>query len=413
MNDWRRVALPLSVGANVVLLGLLLSAGPNPTSSAPVRTAPTIASTNTSPSRAPAEPTRANPLDWSESLAQLRRAGVPSAIIATVVREKIAQEWTPREKELEQRYLNGEIDAKRLAEYHDERIAEEDAELRAALGDRYEAWDRESTVAGMYLGGLTPAPEQYEPLYRLQKAWLAELHALEVALRNGELDQLTFDQRHSAAEADYKQKLAAIIGPERVDQPATDTPAVQVRQDFARLNLSENQIRQLAAIEEKWSKLHGQLAQSLAEKGEVDAAYYGDLQAIDRARDEECRRILGDTAFDAWQNSTDSRFAALQHAASGLNLPPTLVDQVYGAMRAYDLAVTSFEHEAQIKSQQGESVDWGDVDRAIGTYTAQTAAALRHLLGDARFEALQKQQVLALRSAHEETRDPSARISLR
>jgi hypothetical protein len=104
-------------------------------------------------------------------MAQLRQAGVPSGIIAKVVVEKIAQKWTPLEAKFERQYLNDEIDAKRLAELHDERAQEEERELRAALGEGYREWHREHIVQNMNLGGLRPCQEQKEPLYLLETDW--------------------------------------------------------------------------------------------------------------------------------------------------------------------------------------------------------------------------------------------------
>jgi hypothetical protein len=264
----------------------------------------------------------------------------------------------------------------------------------------------------MYLGGLTPSPEQYEPLWRLQKSWLAKAHALEVAKRNGELDDATFLAQHDRAEAEYKQQLAGIIGAERVDHPDADPSATQVRHDFARLHLSEAQIGQLSSVQEKWSAARADLERSLERNGTLDPAYYGDLQALDRARDEEVRRVVGDERFETWQKSGDYRYLALQDGATRWKLGPREIEQVYGTIRAYDLAVATYEHEVQVRSQQGEAVDAASVDRAIGHYTDQTARALRQLLGPQRFEAMQAQSVFGLRAPHPETRSPSSRVSL-
>lgn len=332
-------------------------------------------------------------------MAQLRRAGVPSAIIAKLVVEKVARKWTPLEAGFEQRYLRGEIDARRLAELHDERAREEERELRVALGDGFLAWDREHTVQTMYLGGLQPAEAQKEPLYALQKDWLKRLHALEVAQRNGILDLATCDKERVKAEADYKTKLAAIIGAGRVDGlSSAPDPAVQVRDEFARLQLSDAQVEQLAAVQKQWTEARAAMAASLEETKTIDAAYEGDLRALDRARDEDVRRILGAEAFDRWQRSRDDRYRALRDHAASWSLDQQQVDRVYDTIRAYDLAVANYEHQAQVRAYSGQAVDWAAIETALADYTRETGASLRHYLGRKRFEQLQATGVLGLRT---------------
>ena len=358
---------------------------------------------------ATAESIRSGQLDWSASMMQLRRAGVPSAIIARIVMEKVAQKWTPLEAQFERQYLNDEIDAARLGELHDERALEEDAELRAALGAEYRTWHREYIVHNMNLGGLQPTEEQKEPLYVVEMDWRDRLHDLEVAKRKGRLDQAAFDAAFAQAEAEYKSKLAGIIGSERVfGEPADHDPGAPVRREFERLQLTDAQVNELAAVQKKWSDLRRAMGQSLDQTKTMDVAYDGDLQAIDRARDEEYRRILGDEAFTRWQRPVD-RYRALRNDAPAWGLDKSQVDRVYELIRSYDLAVATFEHQAQAREQSGQNVDWGAVDQSVALYTQQTEASLRAYLGNERFEKMKSQAMFGLRQPNPVRTDPNAR----
>lgn len=347
-------------------------------------------------------------------MAQFRQAGVPSSILAKLVVEKIALKWTPLEKQLEQQYLHDQIDAKRLAEMHDLRELEQEQELRLALGDGYAAWDKQFTVDNMYLGGLTPTNAERDALYPLQKDYLKRLHDLEVSRRNGQLDEISFADAQQQTEDTYKNQLASIIGPDRVDGiKGNENPAVQLRRDFSRLQLNNAQINELAAIQQKWTAARASMSQSLDQTKTIDVAYEGDLQAIDRARDDEFRRILGEEPFDAWQKSRDDRYNALKRNAAGLSLNQQQVDGIYNVLRSYDLAAATFEHQAQVLAQQGKPVDWASVDKSLTAYAQQTEESLRRYLGSERFALLQKSQIFSFQKTPSADHNLENRISIR
>ena len=338
--------------------------------------------------------------EWASTMGQLRCAGVPGAIIAKVVLEAVAQKWTPLEAEHERQYLNGDIDAKQLAGKHDERAQEEERELRAALGDGFVEWDREHTVQTMYLGGHQPTEEQKESLYVLQKSWLRHLRELEVANRNGLLSDAGLEAERAKGEAEFNLKLVGIIGAERVDSVASiEDAAQQVRREFSRLPLTDTQISQLADVQIQWEKARGEMAAFLAQTKTMDAAYEGDLKALDRARDDDYRRILGEQSFDAWQKAGDERYRLLRNNAQAWGLDSKQIDHVYATIRAYDLAAATLEHQSQVREQMGEPVDWRTLEDSLADYTRQTAADLRAFLGEERFTAMARQQIFGLRQS--------------
>jgi hypothetical protein len=397
-----RACFLLSMIANVLLLGAWLLRHDDRVATSDSTPAPAVdpesatAPKSTRPFSSPTVATK--PLDWRESLTTFREAGVPSAILARLVVEKVAEKWTPLEQRFEQQYLNDEIDAKRLAELHDERAREQVQELRVALGDGYEAWEKQHLVDNMYLGGLRPTEPQRDLLYPLQKNYLQRLHELEIARRNGQLDETAFASTSAQIDTEYKTRLAGIIGPERVDfMSGREDPVVQVRRDFARLQLSPAQMRDLAAVQQKWNETRAMMAKSLEETREMDVAYEGDLRAIDRARDTEFRRVLGGEAFDAWQKSRDDRYSALEQNAQRWNLDQELINGVYQTIRTYDLAVVNHEHEAQARAHAGEPVDWLAVEMTVAEYTRQTESALRRYLGDDRFEQMRQTEIFGFR----------------
>jgi len=388
MSSWPK----LSLAANVFLSGLLLLA---------LLRRPPVVTPLAVGSPSPSAPLLADdppsPAPWTDSISELRRVGVPATIIAKLVVEKVAQKWTPIEAELEQKYLHGEIDARRLAEFHDQRANEEVAELRTALGSAYTDWDIEHTVGNMYLGGLVPAEELKRPLYDLQKSHLARLHAMEVARREGRLAQDHFDSNHAREVLDFKNRLAVLIGPERVDGLAPVASMPQVRADFAQLKLDDTRMRALVDVHEKWSAARAELARSLEQSKQLDSAYEGDLHALDQARDGEYRRVLGNELFDAWQRAGDDRHRAMKENAAAWKLDAPTIASVYSELRAYDLAVANREYQAQLREHAGETVDWAKVQSDVAAYTRVAEASLRAQLGDERFARLSAASIISLR----------------
>lgn len=390
LSSW----LKISLGANALLAALLIGALRRSSPSEPkAPSSSSVLATSSSAPRRADEP----PAPWTDSFAELRRVGVPSAIIARLVVEKVAQKWTPIEAGLEQKYLHGEIDAKRLAEFHDQRAREQEAELRAALGDGFLAWDMETTVTNMYLGGLVPSEGQKRPLYDLQKGHLARLHALEVAQRESRLDPAAFETAHAREVLDYKTALASLIGADRVDGLTPTDSLPQVRADFAQLGLAPDQMRDLAAIHEKWSAARSDMARSLEQSAHVDSAYEGDLHALDQARDAEYARVLGQERFDAWRRAADDRHRLMRQNAEAWQLDGPTISSVYSDLRAYDLAVANREYEAQLREQAGETVDWARVQSDVAAYSRDTETALRARLGDERFARLSQAAIISLR----------------
>ncbi|HEU5078504.1 MAG TPA: hypothetical protein VFT72_04790 [Opitutaceae bacterium] len=358
------------------------------------------------------ETPHARPLDWSESMAEFRRAGVPSEILAKVVIEKIARKWTPLEQQWEKQYLEGTLDANKLAELHDQRARDQEAELRSALGNDFVRWDRDTTVENMYLGGYQPKESEKEPLYTLQQDYLNRLRNLETLKRQSRIDESSFETDRAEVERDYKAKLAGIIGAERVDELAPAiTPVEQVRQDFAKLQLTDAQIKALAAVNETWDSARSDMSKSLDNTKDMDVAYEGDLQALDRGRDEEYRRILGDEAFNAWQRAGDDRYIAMRRNAAAWQLDDSTIANVYSLVRGYELAVASYEYQAQVGQHEGKSVDWSTVESQIANDTRDTEKTLRRYLGDQRFERMQAQQVFGLRKPNEIQGNLNARLN--
>ena len=400
IKNWPVVSLVANAALIAVVIWLLaFSSGSRPVSSVSAQL--TVSNSLASASRGVS--LRNAPIgsdEWASAMTQLRRSGVPGAIIAKVVVEALAQKWTPLEVEHERQYLNGEIDAKQLAGKQDERAQEEERELREALGDGFVEWDREHTVQTMYLGGYQPTDEQKEPLYALQKDWLRRLRELEVANRNGLLSDGALETERAKGEADFKARLAGIIGAERVDNVASvENPAEQVRKEFGRLPLTDTQLSQLAEVQAQWEKARGEMAEFLAQTRTMDAAYEGDLKALDRARDDDYRRILGEQSFDAWQKAGDDRYRLLRNNAQAWGLDSKQIDHVYATVRAYDLAVATLEHQSQVREQMGEPVDWRTLEDNLADYTRQTAADLRAFLGEERFIAMARQQIFGLRQS--------------
>jgi len=398
-----RLTLALSIAGNLALLGALaLSILAHPHASTDLVASATGINDARPGGADPASRVDPAPiqksLDWTESMHLFREAGVPAPILAQLVAEKVAQKWTPRERQIEQQHLDGTLDQRHIGDLHDERASELQQELRAALGDAFDAWEREHLVDSMYLGGPTPTEEQRDQLYTLQRHHLQQLRELERARRWGEISETEYTAAHAAIGSDHHEKLGAIIGHDRADDPELpQSPLARVQREFSALALSESQVAELAVAHERWNNLRGALAESLRKTGELDISYVSDSEAIDHTRDEEFRRIIGSEAFDAWQMVRDDRFGALQRHAARWQLEPQQVEHVYRAIRDCDRTIASLEQQTNARLHVGDAVDWSSLSLTFERFTRQTEEKLRAYLGAERFEQMQRDGLISLR----------------
>ncbi|HXF10950.1 MAG TPA: hypothetical protein VN625_09205, partial [Desulfuromonadaceae bacterium] len=186
MNRW----LTLSLAANLILVGVLLSSRrsaepavspvhlPTPT--------PAVAKREPAPRDIP-EPVSGS--DWHSWLGQIRAAGVPDKVMAGLMAADFEVRWDERQRELQRKYENGDVDSGALAQADADHDSALDAELRLALGDAgFRQWDEEKTLRDFHLTSLNLTASERDALYQLRKDLLTKQKELESASAKGEVD---------------------------------------------------------------------------------------------------------------------------------------------------------------------------------------------------------------------------------
>jgi len=167
-----RASLVLNVilAGTVVALVMHKSASPTPPAADPGHPEPTtrdILPVTGEPNSAK----QATGSDWRQWVDQLRAAGVPNTVIARVVLADLEDRWQKRLNECQEKFSRGEVDADAFLALSQERDREQEAELRAALGDEgYKSWDRGNTLRDLNPGKIQLSAAETNALYGLKKS---------------------------------------------------------------------------------------------------------------------------------------------------------------------------------------------------------------------------------------------------
>jgi hypothetical protein len=119
-------------------------------------------------------------------------------------------------------------------------------------------------------------------------------------------------------------------------------------------------------------------------------AYTDQIKALDAARDQEYRRVLGDTAFETLQKEQDPSYSRMKKYRTAWGLDDNSIDAVYGTMKYYEKNVEEYQARARALDAQDHSVDWDAVNRNLQQFSEQTQQALQNYLGQNRFNRLQQ-----------------------
>lgn len=314
-----KVSLAVSLTLNAILLGAFFF---TPQRQPAPRDAPAYeplpqsirsepVSANVIPSRNSTGPT------WQQSFQQLRDAGVPNEMLAGLVIADFEIRWQKQLREFEQRYQTGAVDDDERARFEARRDDEQEKALRSALGDEgFRQWDKEYNLRDLDLVELQLSPSQTDALYQLRKERALKDRMLAAAWRNGEIDELDYNERQSAAQQEYDQQFKSLLGEERYQALQNFEEGMEgaVRQKVRDLNPSDSQLEVMLEAERQWNRQQAELA---------------------AARDQEYLRVLGTNDFDQLQKSQDVRYRALQRYASAWSLSETDIDYIYTSLQQY------------------------------------------------------------------------------
>ena len=273
---------------------------------------------------------------WQDSLQQLRAAGVPNNVLAGLVVSDFEIRWQQHLREFEQRYQAGAVDDEERARFEARRDDEQEKELRAALGDAgFRQWDKDNYLRDLDPVKLQLNSSEMDALYQLRKDRALKDRALSEALRSGQIDESDYNARQSASQREYDQQFKAVLGDERFEALQNSEEGMEgaFRQKVKNLNPTDAQV--LVEVERKWNQRLAELERRAQENPDQAKAYEEQLRALNAARDQEYKRVLGANDFEQLQKNQDGRYLMLKRYANTWSLSESDINYIYSSVQNY------------------------------------------------------------------------------
>jgi len=401
--------LRLSIGANVVLLGvvaLLLWRG---RPAAPASAVPAAPATPPDAAHAEIPPSRTTPPDLprpgtsgqlnATAIDQLEQMGIAREVLVNVVLGHFHRRWDERFAELERRHAPRQVPEREYVELARLREADQLRELKETLGEqRYLAWDREQTLRLLNAGGVPLSPAEAEQAYRWQKEFEEEYRARQMAMEDGVADVADLGTLHQQAQETLDRQLEQLLGPARYRAlRGIAEPIADVYRKFGDLNPTPDQAQAALQIETDHRAREAALARRLQENPADAAGLAAELQALQDAREEELRRTFGAEAYDAMKRQNDRTYQTLTQFAAAWELRQDEIQPVYESLRAFHDQAERTRTAAAMREAAGQRVDWHEVNASIEQARLQTEAGLQTLIGGSRLWRLKQNGILTMR----------------
>jgi hypothetical protein len=317
---------------------------------------------------------------------QLRAAGVPNNVLARVALSDLDEDW-------DRRFEGGHGDADTMAALQQERETDEEAEMRAALGEEdFRLWDQEKQLREANIGKIPLTESETNALYDLKKKLQQHLRDLEQARLKGKMDDAEISDATDKAYSEFNQQMKALLGDERYAKSQgldEGTAAANLKQDLAKANPSDSQFQDLLKAQQQLDKSRSELDKQFQDDP-TNAAYAEQIKALDEARDREYQRVLGTNAFDTLQKEQDIGYSKMKKYEDIWGLDDNKVDNVYDSIKYYEKSVQDYQAQASALEAQGQSVDWDAVNKNLQQFTEQTQQSLQTYLGQDNFDKMQR-----------------------
>lgn len=392
-------AFRLSIAANLVLAGVIVTLLWRDRPTAPVTVAPpalpTTAPANMPrPAPRPAEPVAppATGRIAPEAIAQLEQAGISRGVLGSALREDFNRRWDRKLVELERSFAPRQTPPREYVEFERHRRAELVRELTEALGpEGYRAWDKEQTLRTVNNAGVPMSPEEAEQAYRLQKEFDQQHWELEMAMDDGVADRADGAALQSQAQEALSRQLEQLLGKQRFDAlQGMPDPVADVQRHYGELNPTPDQANAVVRVEDDYRAREEALAARLGRNPAEAVDLAAELQALTDAREEELRRIFGAAAYDEQKRRSDPTYQTLQQFAGAWGLQDQEVQGAYRTLHAYHNEMDRIRQVAGIREQAGQTVNWREINATIEQLRRQTEADLDAQLGVDRVQRLEQ-----------------------
>ncbi|HLX72761.1 MAG TPA: hypothetical protein VKV04_24325 [Verrucomicrobiae bacterium] len=327
---------------------------------------------------------------------ELRVMGIPNEILARVVLADLDKGWTKRASEVTME-RHGDPDA--LAALQLETDKSKDAEMRAALGEEgFRQWDQGNMLRQVSQGKIQLTAAETDQAYDVWKKLQQRQLDLEQAQVEGTMDPADINNATAKAASEFSQQMKAVLGDERYaksQQTDEDTATAQLRQNLAKANPGDSQFQELLKTQQQWNDQRSALDKQF-QNDPSSAAYTDQIKALDAARDQEYRRVLGDDVFNGLQKEQDPGYTQMKKYETLWSLDDTSIDSVYGMMKYYQKSVEDYQAQARALEAGGQSVDWDGVNKNLEVFAEQTQQTLQNYVGQDRFNKMAQNGVFQL-----------------
>lgn len=321
---------------------------------------------------------------------QLRAMGVADDILARVALSDLDEDW---DKRFEDAAETNHGDADAMAALQLEREREEDAGMRAALGEEgYKLWDQKNMLREADIGKLQLTDSETNAIYDLKKKLQQRRWDLDQARLNGEMDDADINDATDKAYAEFNRQMKVLLGDDRYAQSQgldDGTAAKNLQQDLAKVNPSDAQVQELLKAQQLLNESQSELDQQFQDDPS-SAAYAEKTRELNEARDQEYQRVLGTSAFDTLQKQQDDNYSKMKKYENIWGLDDNKVNDVYGTIKDYEKSVQDYQAQTRALEAQGQSVDWDAVNNNLQQFAQQTQQSLQNSLGPDYFNKMQR-----------------------
>jgi hypothetical protein len=313
---------------------------------------------------------------------ELRALGVPNDTLAMVARVDFDVQW-------ESRFEACGVDRDKLAAVQLDMDMSKDAEMRAALGEEgFKRWDHKNMLWEAMSTEVAMTPSESDAIYASKKKLQQRELELEQAKVNGTMDDASINEAEEKACSEYSAQLKAVLGDERYakSQQLDDAfSAGNLRYTLARngVDPDDSQFQKLFQAEKDWS-------QSQLKLDPASPDYQAQLKALNDARDQQYRQVLGPDGYDTFQKEQDPGYSQMKKYETPWGLDDSKADYVYTAMKSYEKSVQDYQAQMSALQAQGQKVDWDGVNKHLQQLTDQTGQTLQNYLGQDSFNKLQR-----------------------
>jgi hypothetical protein len=321
---------------------------------------------------------------------QLRAMGVPNKVLARIVLADLDWAWNKRGGEVS---LQNHGDPDTMAALKLESAMSLDAEMRAALGEEgFKQWDHENMLREADGGKVPLTAAETDAAYGSWKKLQQRELELKQAMLKGEMDEADASDAFGKAASEFTEQMKALMGEERyakMQQVDDGTAAESLRQDLAKANPNDAQFQELLKAQQQWNEQRSALDKQ-SQDDPSSAGYAEQLKALDTARDQEYRRVLGDAVFDTLQKEQDPGYSKMKKYEKLWGLDDNSIESVYGTMKYYQKNVEDYQSRARAIEAAGQTVDWDAVNLNLQQFAKETQQALLNYLGADRFNRMQQ-----------------------